>query len=158
MQDIGFIRQLPVYLAISRNIVPQLSALLSEVQVLVSTQGVVLGVYSDIAYTGGVVYPMMFQHLFKVLGFGWGVRISGAISAVCCAVATLTVTSLPSTQKTAPSVLNIKTFTDSQYILLAIGSSLVAFGVFSSFLLIPLSNLGDTTSLLYTTFLHRGLR
>lgn len=69
----------------------------------------------------------MLQRLFGMVGFGWGVRISGLVSAVCCIAATLTVTSLSPPKKSGPCA-SIKTFTDSRYILLAVGSSFVALG------------------------------
>ncbi|KAG6914596.1 hypothetical protein DXG01_016430 [Tephrocybe rancida] len=78
-------------------------------------------------YEGGVVYPIMLQHLFVSVGFGWGVRISGLVSAACCIMATLAVRSLSPPKQTGLSI-GVKTFTDTRYVLLAIGSSLVALG------------------------------
>ncbi|KAF5374180.1 hypothetical protein D9615_008864 [Tricholomella constricta] len=74
-----------------------------------------LGVAAAGTSIGGVVYPIMLQRLFALVGFGWGVRISGLISAN---------TSL---------YIGIKTFTDTRYVLLTIGSSLVALGLFIPF-------------------------
>jgi len=71
----------------------------------------------------------MLQHLFKSVGFGWGVRISGLVSAACCITAALTVTTFSPPKKTELCV-GIKTFTDTPYVLLAIGSCLVALGMF----------------------------
>lgn len=82
---------------------------------------------------GGVVYPIMLQRLFGSLNFGWGVRVSGLVSGVCCAAATLIVTSLPSPKTADTCTLNIKTFADSRYVLLAIGSSFVSLGLYIPF-------------------------
>ncbi|KAG6889893.1 hypothetical protein C0995_013869 [Termitomyces sp. Mi166 len=68
-----------------------------------------LGIVAAGSSIGGVVYPIMLQRLFVSVGFGWGVRISGLVSAVCCIIATLC------------------------YILLTIGSCLVALGLFIPF-------------------------
>ncbi|KAF9465811.1 MFS general substrate transporter [Collybia nuda] len=91
-----------------------------------------LGVAAAGSSIGGVIYPIMLQQLFEAVGFGWGVRIAGLVSAVCCVTATLTVTSLSSAKKSGPCA-NIKTFSDFRYILLAAGSSFVALGLFIPF-------------------------
>lgn len=71
----------------------------------------------------------MLQHLFGSLDFGWAVRISGLISMMCCIAATLTITSVTSAKaKVDLCPITIKTYTDSRYLFLVIGSSLVALG------------------------------
>ncbi|KAF8073375.1 major facilitator superfamily domain-containing protein [Lyophyllum atratum] len=91
-----------------------------------------LGVAAAGSSIGGVVYPIMLQRLFNSVGFGWGVRISGLVSAACCITAALTVTTSSPPKKTELCV-GIKTFTDTPYVLLAIGSCLVALGLFIPF-------------------------
>ncbi|RDB15271.1 Riboflavin transporter MCH5 [Hypsizygus marmoreus] len=92
-----------------------------------------LGVAAAGSSVGGVVYPIILQRLFMIVGFGWGVRISGLISAACCISAVLTVTALSSLKTSLPCAVSFKTFTDTQYLLLALGSSLVALGLFIPF-------------------------
>ena len=77
--------------------------------------------------TGGVIYPIMLERLFSRVGFAWGTRITGLVSGTCCAIAVLTVTTLPSHTRSCPPV-TLKSFADAPYIFLLIGSSLVALG------------------------------
>ncbi|KAG6831444.1 hypothetical protein H0H87_005116 [Tephrocybe sp. NHM501043] len=91
-----------------------------------------LGIAAAGSSIGGVIYPIMLQNLFVSVDFGWGVRISGLVSAVCCIIATIAVSSL-SPSKRADVYIGAKTFADTRYILLAIGSSLVALGLFIPF-------------------------
>ena len=69
----------------------------------------------------------MLEHLFSIVGFAWGTRITGLVSGACCVIAVLTVTTLPSRARSRPSV-TLKSFTDAPYVFLSIGSSLVALG------------------------------
>ncbi|KAG5715111.1 putative transporter MCH4 [Termitomyces sp. T112] len=94
-----------------------------------------LGIVAAGSSIGGVVYPIMLQRLFVSVGFGWGVRISGLVSAVCCVMATLCVRNHSSTKRT-DCCISLKTFSDTKYILLAIGSCLVALGLFIPFMYI----------------------
>jgi predicted MFS family arabinose efflux permease len=74
------------------------------------------------------MYPIMLQRLFQLVGFGWGVRISGLISGVACCIAIATVTRYaPPKQRGATCQLS-ETFRDSRFVLLAAGSSFVALG------------------------------
>lgn len=97
----------------------------------------------------------MLQRLFGSLNFGWGVRVSGLVSGVCCAAATLIVTSLPSPKTADTCTLNIKTFADSRYVLLAIGSSFVSLGAF--FISPQYTCLTGMPRSVYPVFLHRGI-
>lgn len=80
-------------------------------------------------FPGGVVYPIALQFLFAKVGFSWGVRISGLVSSVMCAIATLMVSSLFIQKKTGP-YFDINTIADTRFALLAIGSVFVALGEF----------------------------
>ncbi|CAA7266083.1 unnamed protein product [Cyclocybe aegerita] len=91
-----------------------------------------LGIAAAGSSLGGVVYPIMLQHLFETVGFGWGVRISGLISGVGCALATLMTTSLSAQKKPAP-YFDLKTIADVPFALLAAGSCFVALGLFIPF-------------------------
>ncbi|KAJ3502276.1 hypothetical protein NLJ89_g8964 [Agrocybe chaxingu] len=91
-----------------------------------------LGIAAAGSSLGGVVYPIMLQRLFETVGFGWGVRISGLISGVGCALATLMTTSLSAQKKPAP-YFDLKTIADVRFALLAAGSCFVALGLFIPF-------------------------
>lgn len=74
------------------------------------------------------MYPVMLQRLFQLVGFGWGVRISGLLSGVLCCIAIATVTRYaPPKQRGATCKLS-ETLRDSRFVLLAAGSCLVALG------------------------------
>lgn len=78
------------------------------------------------------MYPLMLEALFKRVGFGWAVRISGLVSAVACGIALLTVTALtPKSAQKGPNTFSIPgAFRDKRFSLLVAGSCLVALGVF----------------------------
>ncbi|KXN85072.1 Riboflavin transporter MCH5 [Leucoagaricus sp. SymC.cos] len=103
-----------------------------------------LGIAAAGSSVGGVVYPIMLQHLFERIGFAWGVRASALVSGVGCLLATLTVSNnrkmvknsnnLPCEQarKSAPYV-DLTAFKDPRFSLLALGSSFVALGLYIPF-------------------------
>jgi hypothetical protein len=72
---------------------------------------------------------MIIQSLFSKVGFSWGVRISGLVSSLICAIATLMVSSL-FIQKKAGPYFNISTIADIRFAFLATGSAFVALGEF----------------------------
>ncbi|OBZ74448.1 putative transporter MCH4 [Grifola frondosa] len=84
---------------------------------------------------GGTVYPILLQKLFIHIGFAWGVRVSGFICLALCAVATGTVTSRLSPKRcpTQSPWLDVKTFKDTQFVLLVIGSCFISLGLFIPF-------------------------
>ncbi|KAJ7621068.1 MFS general substrate transporter [Roridomyces roridus] len=95
-----------------------------------------LGVVASGSSFGGVMYPIMLTRLFELVGFGWGVRISGLLSGVCCCIAIAAVTRYaPPKQRGAASKLS-ETFRDSRFVLLAAGSCFVALGLFIPFFFI----------------------
>lgn len=125
------IRRLRAYPRISQSTVLRQSALSPPVQASVCIRDlhVAPNIFPIPFVSGGVVYPIMLQHLFGSLDFGWAVRISGLISMMCCIAATLTITSVTSAKaKVDLCPITIKTYTDSRYLFLVIGSSLVALG------------------------------
>ncbi|KAF7339052.1 MFS general substrate transporter [Mycena venus] len=92
-----------------------------------------LGIVASGSSFGGVMYPIMLHRLFQLVGFGWGVRISGLLSGVLCCIAIATVTRYsPQKQQEATCKIS-ETFRDSRFMLLAGGSCLVALGLFIPF-------------------------
>ena len=78
-------------------------------------------------FPGGVVYPIILQSLFAKVGFCWGIRISGLVSSVICAIATLMVSSL-FIQKKAGLYFDFSTIADIRFAFLATGSVFVVLG------------------------------
>ncbi|KAJ7222828.1 MFS general substrate transporter [Mycena haematopus] len=95
-----------------------------------------LGVVASGSSFGGIMYPIMLQRLFQLVGFGWGVRISGLISGVACCVAIATVTRYAPPKQRGATCKLLETLTDSRFVLLAAGSSCVALGLFIPFFFI----------------------
>ncbi|KAF9009169.1 MFS general substrate transporter [Hymenopellis radicata] len=91
-----------------------------------------LGIAAAGSSAGGVMYPLMLEALFKRVGFGWAVRISGLVSAVGCGIALMTLTALtPRPGPKGQSEFSLrKTFKDSKFNYLIGGSGLVALGLF----------------------------
>ena len=77
---------------------------------------------------GGVVYPIMLQRLFITCGFGWGVRISGFICLVVCALACCAVTSHLERERTSNPWFDLSHFRDDKFVLLIVGSVLISLG------------------------------
>jgi hypothetical protein len=99
-------------------------------------------------FPGGTVYPIILQSLFAKVGFSWGLRISGLVSTVICAIATLIVSSL-FIQKKAGPYFDLRTIADIRFAFLTVGSAFVVLGEFISILFRYL--------LLYLTFPVRYL-
>ena len=70
----------------------------------------------------------MFRRLFPRVGFGWGIRISGFIDLVFCAVALSTVTTRLSEPREERPWFSTKTLTDVRYILVVVASFFISFG------------------------------
>ncbi|KAI0629937.1 MFS general substrate transporter [Trametes polyzona] len=96
-------------------------------------RGTALGIAFTGSGVGGVVYPIMFDHLFDRVGFGWAVRISGFISLAACCVAVATVTSLRPPAQQKPPALSLTLFRDVPFMLVVAGSLLICLGLFIPF-------------------------
>ncbi|KAJ6549934.1 MFS general substrate transporter [Mycena capillaripes] len=95
-----------------------------------------LGVVACGSSFGGVMYPIMLERLFQLVGFGWGVRISGLLSGVVCCIAIATVTRYAPPKPRGATCSISELFTDSRFVLLATGSCFVALGLFIPFFFI----------------------
>ncbi|KAF9448785.1 MFS general substrate transporter, partial [Macrolepiota fuliginosa MF-IS2] len=103
-----------------------------------------LGIAAAGSGVGGVVYPIMLEHLFEKIGFAWGVRVSALVSGTGCIMATLTVTNNRNVNKCgdnpacaqprkAGAYVDLAAFKDPRFSLLALGSSFVALGLYIPF-------------------------
>ncbi|KAI0927652.1 hypothetical protein AcV5_008131 [Taiwanofungus camphoratus] len=79
---------------------------------------------------GGLVYPIMLRQLFTKVGFAWGVRISGFITLALCTIATAMVTSNLSVGRRSGPWFDVNMFKDTRYLLVGLGSALIALGLF----------------------------
>jgi len=86
------------------------------------------------------MFPVVLQHLFESVGFGWAVRITALLSGLLSVIAVLTVTTALAPQRSLTQNaagngetydglrLAMKTLKDLRFVLLAAGSCLVALG------------------------------
>ena len=76
--------------------------------------------------TGGVVFPIMLQHLIPRIGFGWAVRVVAFVIMACLFVACLTIrTRLPLSGRVSwRSAVDLRGFRDVRYVLAAIAGFL----------------------------------
>jgi MFS family permease len=79
---------------------------------------------------GGIIFPLMLQKLFPMVGFAWATRIMGFIFVVCCIGAiTLIRSRLP--PKPGQSVMpDFGIFRDRSYLLLTLGIYFMEWGLF----------------------------
>ncbi|KAH7910119.1 MFS general substrate transporter [Hygrophoropsis aurantiaca] len=78
---------------------------------------------------GGVVFPILFQHLSEKMGFAWAIRISGFISLACCFVSCITISSRLQPQKPGPWV-DTTSFRDVKFMIQTAGFCVSCFGLF----------------------------
>lgn len=79
---------------------------------------------------GGVVYPIMLQRLFLMVGFGWGVRIAGFICLALCSLACCMVSSRLECRRSTHPWFDMQHFKDDKYLLVIIGSMIISIGLF----------------------------
>ncbi|KAG2010418.1 monocarboxylate permease [Coprinopsis cinerea AmutBmut pab1-1] len=95
-----------------------------------------LGIAAAGSSFGGVLYPIVLQHSFQSVGYGWGVRVCGLISALgCVASAFMVTTKYPPQGKSIP-FFDLKSILDLKFALLVIGCCFVALGLFAPFFFI----------------------
>lgn len=92
-----------------------------------------IGVASAGSGVGGTVFPIILPRLFHSLGFAWTVRVIGFITLACCALSLLLITRRapnPRPFRTSNSWIDYPALRDIRFVLLAVGSALVCFGLF----------------------------
>ena len=81
-----------------------------------------IGIVLSGGAVGGIVFPILLQHLIPVIGFGWAVRVIGFIIMGCFIVACLTIrTLLPlSGHISWRTAIDLHGFKDIRYVLATI--------------------------------------
>ncbi|RFU35044.1 hypothetical protein B7463_g1307, partial [Scytalidium lignicola] len=83
---------------------------------------------------GGVILPIMVDHLVQNLGFGWAMRISAFLILFMLLIVNLTVKShIPPQPRPLQIMEFLKPFTEIPFLLVAVGSFLLYFGAFLPF-------------------------
>lgn len=70
----------------------------------------------------------MFRQIFPLVGFGWGIRISGFIDLVLCGVALYSITTRQPVQKEPKPWFALDTLNNRNYILVVLASVFISFG------------------------------
>jgi len=94
-----------------------------------------LGIVVAGSSLGGVIYPIMLQHLQDLVGFPWAVRIAGFLTLACLIIAHLTMrTRLPlKANVSLRTIVDLNGFRDIRYTLTTIASFLYFYAVFIPF-------------------------
>ena len=85
-----------------------------------------LGCAGSGASVGGIVFPIMFEHLIDKIGFRWAVRATAftALACLCVACALMKTRLPPSKNIKASNIIDLHGFRDLQYSLAAVGAFL----------------------------------
>ncbi|KAF7290764.1 Monocarboxylate permease-like protein [Mycena indigotica] len=92
------------------------------------------------ASLGGIVYPIMLDHLIPKIGFGWTIRILAFIVLFCFIVGSLTITT-PRPPKPLPKLsqlLAFHAFRDPTYLCLCLGGWFSVMSIFNPFFYVGL--------------------
>ncbi|KAM5544505.1 hypothetical protein V8D89_002165 [Ganoderma adspersum] len=91
-----------------------------------------IGIIVSGGAVGGIVFPILLQHLVPLIGFGWAVRIIGFISMACFVVACLTIrTRLPlSGDVSLRTAVDLRGFRDPRYVLATVAGFLLSYAYF----------------------------
>ena len=88
-----------------------------------------IGIIVSGGAVGGIVFPILLQHLIPLIGFGWSVRIIGFIIMACFIVACLTIrTRLPlSGDISLRTAVDLRGFRDARYVLATVAGFLYVY-------------------------------
>lgn len=92
-------------------------------------RAIAVGIAACGTATGGVVFPLIAQHILPRIGFGWTVRIMGFIMLVTMIFPLLIMRSRLPPRTTGPLV-ELAAFREVPYLLFAIGNSLCFLGLY----------------------------
>ncbi|KAI0056547.1 MFS general substrate transporter [Artomyces pyxidatus] len=92
------------------------------------------------ASAGGIVFPIMLDHLLPRVGFGWAVRAIAFIVLGCYIIATFTIKSRRPPKPLPPlsRIINLTAFRDPRYALFAAGAFFNILSVFNPFFYVGL--------------------
>ena len=93
-----------------------------------------LGIVASGSSLGGVIFPIMIEHVIAQRGFPWAMRAAAFLILGLLVISNLTVRSRLPPNKT-PVVLKdfVRPFTERTYVLITIASILFFFGIFIPF-------------------------
>ena len=117
-----------------------------------------IGIVVSGGAVGGIVFPILLQHLIPVIGFGWTVRIIGFVIMACFVVACLTIkTRLPLSGRVSwRTAIDLHGFKDPRYVLATVAGFLYVLYDRGLILLADRpSSTGYRTRTLYRTFISR---
>ena len=88
-----------------------------------------IGIIVSGGAVGGIVFPILLQHLIPLIGFGWSVRIIGFLIMACFIVACLTIrTRLPlSGDISLRTAVDLRGFRDARYVLATVAGFLYVY-------------------------------
>ncbi|EJF60629.1 monocarboxylate permease [Dichomitus squalens LYAD-421 SS1] len=91
-----------------------------------------IGVVLSGGAVGGIVFPILLQHLIPIVGFGWAVRVIGFIIMACFILACLTIkTRLPLSRHVSwRTAIDLHGFKDIRYVLATIAGFLLFYALF----------------------------
>ena len=94
-------------------------------------RGAAFGIASTGSSLGGVIFPIMLNHLVKEVGFPWAMRISAFLILFLLIIANLTVRSrLPIKHQQGAKLDHLRPFREIPTVLLLAGFFLITFGIF----------------------------
>ncbi|SGY25102.1 BQ5605_C018g08581 [Microbotryum silenes-dioicae] len=88
-----------------------------------------LGVLATGSSVGGVVYPLLLNHIFPTIGFGPAIRAAGYLTVGLLVVACLTINSRLPPRKTGP-IIDFSHFRDPAYSAFVVGECLIMWGLY----------------------------
>ncbi|KAI0688204.1 monocarboxylate permease [Cerioporus squamosus] len=99
-----------------------------------------IGVVLSGGAVGGVVFPIMLQHLIPRIGFGWATRVLAFLIMVCFVVACLTIrTRLPLSGRISwRTAIDLRGFRDVRYVLATVAGFLLFYALFIPYVYIQI--------------------
>lgn len=107
-------------------------------------RGLAMGIISAGSSLGGVIFPILIDHLINEVGFGWAIRISAFLILAMLIFSNLTVRSrIPPFPKDLALVGYVKPLQERVYLLTSLGSFLFYLGMFLPIDYIQVQAMGD---------------
>ena len=118
-----------------------------------------LGITAAGSSLGGVIYPIMLQHLEAKVGFQWAVRIAAFVTLTCLSVAVLTMKTRIRMKGTVTlsQLVDLHGFRDIRYTLVTV-SAFLCVATVRGIAAATDCNIQLFLCVVYAVFLHRGIR